>query len=405
MIPVCYQRVRPGSTKFVKINVIDMQKVNLAKINVCYDRKKRATSKKAASVEIELYLNRKRKYLSTGVSVLPSEWSDRTKRVVKRRDSDELNALIDAWIKKVTSVTTKMFEDGIADLDTAVALIGNVKSGCSTFIEYCERRRDERNVRDSTRQRYSVFIRFLKEWGKIVTFSDCNVSNVRTMNEFLQRKGYKDSTIYDYNKFLKLFINDAIIDEYIDKNPYARLPFKIKRGDNTYVDCLTEEQFNSLKNLKVKTPHIEQAKDLFLFQCYTGLPYSDLMKFDYEDCVRETNGKLMYHSCRQKTKIDFFFQLITPALEILKKYDYKLPKLSNQKYNDYLKVIGAMIGVERLHTHMGRGTAATMFLSKGMSINVVQKVLGHTSLRQTIRYARTLNKDIKGAFDDLEDKF
>lgn len=63
-----------------------------------------------------------------------------------------------------------------------------------------------------------------------------------------------------------------------------------------------------------------------------------------------------------------------------------------------------MIGVDSLHSHMGRATAATMFLSKGMPINIVSKVLGHTNLRQTQRYARTLSRDVRSAFDALEDK-
>ena len=113
---------------------------------------------------------------------------------------------------------------------------------------------------------------------------------------------------------------------------------------------------------------------------------------------------MFYHAKRTKTDTDFVFILLEPAVEILEKYNYKLPIMSNQKYNDYLKIIGVMIGYDGLHSHAGRGTAATLFLSKGMPINVVQKVMGHKSIRQTLRYARTLNKDVIGAFDNLEGK-
>lgn len=127
------------------------------------------------------------------------------------------------------------------------------------------------------------------------------------------------------------------------------------------------------------------------------------MSFDYANC-EEIGGKLFYHAKRTKTDTDFVFQILSPAVELLKEYNYYLPKISNQKYNDYLKVIGAMIGEPKLHSHMGRATAATLFLSKGMPINIVSRVLGHTSLKQTTRYARTLNKDVMGAFDKLEGK-
>ena len=194
-----------------------------------------------------------------------------------------------------------------------------------------------------------------------------------------------------------------MIDGLIEQNPYKFLPFHIGKGEKQYVDCVTEEQFAAIKKLKLSTPHILHARDLFLFQCYTGLAYSDLASFNYDSC-EEIGGKMFYHAKRTKTDTDFVFQLLKPALEILQKYDFKLPKMSNQRYNDYLKAIGQMVGVDRLHTHMGRATAATLFLSKGMPINIVARVLGHTTLRQTARYARTLNKDVQSAFDALEGK-
>lgn len=97
---------------------------------------------------------------------------------------------------------------------------------------------------------------------------------------------------------------------------------------------------------------------------------------------------------------------------------YEQQKKFYDEYNDY-ESLGAifvywlecgnetaaqMVGVDRLHSHMGRATAATLFLSKGMSINIVARVLGHTTLRQTTRYARTLSKDVQSAFDALEGK-
>ena len=296
-----------------------------------------------------------------------------------------------------------MLKEGITDLSLIPALFNGEQDKNISFIDYCKKRMNERKVHDHTKKRYAVFIRFLQDWGKIISFSDCNVSKVRAMDEFLHKQGKAQCTIYDYHKYLKLFINDAMIDGLLEQNPYKFLPFHIGKGEKQYVDCCTEEQFNEIKKLDLSTTHLQAARDLFLFQCYTGLAYSDLASFDYANCV-EKDGKMFYHAKRTKTDTDFVFQLLSPAVEILEKYDFSLPKISNQKYNDYLKVIGQMVGVERLHSHMGRATAATLFLSKGMSINIVARVLGHTTLRQTTRYARTLSKDVQSAFDALEGK-
>lgn len=376
-----------------------MAKINLS---IIHNRLKRATSKHEVSVELCFCAKRQRKYFSTGVKVTTTQWSDASKMVVKRKDADELNEIIQAYRMRANEIISKMVKEGCCDLNVIISLMNGEDEGTS-FIEYCERRRNERKVCEHTKKRYDVFIKFLKTWGKIKSFQDCNVSKVRSMDEYLHRQDKAQCTIYDYHKYLKLFINDAMIDGLIEQNPYKFLPFHIGKGEKQYVDCVTEDQFAAIKKLNLSTPHILHARDLFLFQCYTGLAYSDLASFDYANC-EEIGGKMFYHAKRTKTDTDFVFQLLKPALELLQKYDFKLPKMSNQKYNDYLKVIGQMVGVDRLHTHMGRATAATLFLSKGMPINIVARVLGHTTLRQTTRYARTLNKDVQSAFDALEGK-
>ena len=378
-----------------------MKKLHL---NIIHNRLKRGTAKKAVSVEIRVSFGSERKYMSTGVLVTPNNWSDTKKMVLSKcKDADLMNETIHAFYLRVKKITDRMIEEGITDLDLIPTLMQNEVCDKTDFIAYCEKRTNERNVCEHTKKRYVVFTKFLRSWGKITLFSDCNVSNVRAMDEFLHKQGKAQCTIYDYHKYLKLFINDAMIDGLLEQNPYKFLPFHIGKGEKQYVDCCTEEQFNDIKKLDLSTHHLLAARDLFLFQCYTGLAYSDLASFDYANCVQK-DGKMFYHAKRTKTDTDFVFQLLSPAVEILEKYDFSLPKISNQKYNDYLKVIGQMVGVDRLHSHMGRATAATLFLSKGMSINIVARVLGHTTLRQTTRYARTLSKDVQSAFDALEGK-
>lgn len=376
-----------------------MSKVTLTFV---HNRLKRGTSKKAVSVELCITGNNQRKYISTGIKVVPSQWSPKS-HVIKNKDSESMNSILNAWMKRAEKVVEKATSDGINDISAIVSLIKGEGDKASSFVDYCEKRKEERKVQPQTKRRYEVFIKFLREWNKIVSFSDCNVANVRAMDEYLNKQGKAQSTIYDYHKYLKLFINDAIVDGLIEKNPYKYLNFHIGKGEKQYVDCINEERFNEIKGLSLKVPHLCKARDLFLFQCYTGMAYSDLMSFDYKNC-EEIGDKLFYHAKRTKTDTDFVFQILAPAKALLEKYNYELPKITNQKYNDYLKVIGHMVGEDRLHSHMGRATAATLFLSKGMPINIVARVLGHTTLRQTVRYARTLNKDVMNAFDNLEGK-
>lgn len=372
--------------------------------DVVFDRRNRASTSSKGSVEIRFSYGRKQKYFSTGVKVFRNQFSVHTKKVVKCADSELMNNTIESYKVRASKIVNDMISSGNIVLDDIPRLMSGNTLANKDFISYCEERAANRKVSDNTKERYWVFIRFLRKFGKIKLFNDVTTANIRNMDEYLHREGKKESTIYDYHKFLKLFCNDACVDGLMEKNPYNRLPFKVSRGEKQYVDCLTQEQFNAIKELNIVTEHINQARDLFLMQCYTGLAYSDLMKFDASCCVQDAEGKYFYHSKRTKTDTDFVFQLLSPAVDILNRYKFKLPNLSNQKFNDYLKVIGAMIDVPYLHSHMGRATAATLFLSNGMPINVVAKVLGHTTIRQTQRYARTLNRDVKSAFDSLEGK-
>lgn len=367
--------------------------------NFVYDRKYVATTKKEGVIEVRFSAKGQQKYFSTGIKVTKGQWKDG--KIVSRPDATELNERIAIIKAKASSIVTLSYRDDFDFSNLTILYKGESKD--IDFPTYCEQRTDKRRVGESTKVRYRVFTRFLRSWGVIKSFSDITVAKVRAMDEYLHSRNVCQATVYNYHKYLKLFINDAVIDGYMQNNPYKRLPFKISRGDKQYVDCLTMEQFNLIRDLTPSNAHLAKARDLFLFQCYTGLAYSDLMAFDFNECTL-IDGKYFYHDKRVKTSVDFVLQLLPQAIEILAKYDYTLPHITNQKYNDYLKVIGSAVGVDSLHSHMGRATAATMFLSKGMALNIVSRVLGHTNIRQTQRYARTLNRDVCSAFDALESK-
>ena len=196
-----------------------MAKINLSIIN---NSLKRATSKHEVSVELCFCAKRQRKYFSTGVKVTTTQWSDASKMVIKRKDADELNEIIQAYRARANEIISKMVKEGCCDLNVVISQMNGEDEGTS-FIEYCERRRNERKVCEHTKKRYDVFIKFLKTWGKIKSFQDCNVSKVRAMDEYLHRQDKAQCTIYDYHKYLKLFINDAMIDGLIEQNPYKFL--------------------------------------------------------------------------------------------------------------------------------------------------------------------------------------
>lgn len=139
--------------------------------------------------------------------------------------------------------------------------------------------------------------------------------------------------------------------------------------------------------------------------CYTGLAYADLAKFDFVKGVENRNGKYVIADRRKKTNEDYFIVLLSPAVRLLKKYDYKLPIISNQQYNIMLKVMAQYADINKnITTHVARHTFAVFALNNGVPIEVVAKMLGHSNIRTTQLYAKVLNSEVEKGFDLLERK-
>jgi integrase len=139
---------------------------------------------------------------------------------------------------------------------------------------------------------------------------------------------------------------------------------------------------------------LQKVKELFIFQCFTGRAYVDMQVFSRSD-VSETDGMKVIRSSRTKTDESFVSLLLPEAERIAEKYGYSLPKLSNQKYNDYLKLLGAGAKLDKVLTsHVARHTFATYLINRDIPIESVSKALGHASIRQTQHYARLLGKKV-----------
>ena len=129
-----------------------------------------------------------------------------------------------------------------------------------------------------------------------------------------------------------------------------------------------------------------------------------MQKFKLSNYTIQEDGTYLIKDKRTKTKTTYTFVLSEKAKAILDKHKGKIPKISNQKFNQYLKLIGQMIGVPTLHSHMGRSTFASTCLNKGMNTDVLKHALGDTTTLETNRYATMQDKTIKEAFEKLKTK-
>lgn len=106
-----------------------------------------------------------------------------------------------------------------------------------TPSEYLDSRIEDKQIRGGTKRHYITLSKFLRGWNKIVTFSDITESNIRNMDEYLKKSGKMQSTVSKYHSLLKAIINDAVVDGYLDYNPYVSKRIRIDRGEKEYVVC------------------------------------------------------------------------------------------------------------------------------------------------------------------------
>lgn len=208
-------------------------------------------------------------------------------------------------------------------------------------------------------------------------------------------------------KFMQIFRKIVLIAKnngWITIDPFANYHIHMKAVDRGY---LTEQELERILEKDFDSRRLEQVRDVFIFSCFTGLSYVDVRNLTKENVVTSFDGKLWLQLHRQKTSTAVNLPLLKTPLAILKKYEDKmpdgrlLPVSSNQKLNSYLKEIADVCGIKKnLTFHLARHTfATTTTLAKGVPIETVSKMLGHTNIKTTQIYARITNDKIR---EDME---
>ena len=378
-----------------------------------FDRKKISSEKRKGLIQIEVRYEKKRKWISTGIKVFKDQWHDK-RYIVNSLDSDELNERLFLCKEKIDSYFNSLMEKGITfswdDFDTFLKRM-DTSTSSETFIDYVARRIEERNdIKPSTKANHRKLLTSLDEFGKILYFSDLTKSNVADYYNFLLGKEViiqgkvqklKLTTTSSYMKFLKVYINDAIQHDKLDKNPCNGL--KVKRGSAENGRWLSLEELSRIENIENIPSSLKIIRDLFLIQCYTGMAYTDLMDFSPEK-LTEIDGVTVLAGKRKKSG-ESYVTVIYPTLKnLLDKYNYNIPKRTNQSYNRALKILSMACNIDKpLATHWARRTCGMLMLNKGYSIEVVAKVLGHSDIKTTQQcYAKILDRTVIDSFKKIE---
>lgn len=192
---------------------------------------------------------------------------------------------------------------------------------------------------------------------------------------------------------LRYFWNTAFSAGKIKSTPFINIRYSAPRQENIF---LTQEEVKKIRDLRITNSRLEKVRDTFLFLCYTGLEFADLRALLPSDIHTSPTGQKYIKKARIKTGIEYLSVLYEDAIEIADYYNGEIPICSNQKMNDYIQELTSMAGIEKnVTTLTARHTYATYLLStRGLSMEIVSKMLGHTTTKQTYTYAKMLDTTV-----------
>lgn len=380
----------------------------------------RRTKKKAdGSVPIEMTISvkGKRRYVSTGRKVKPGDFNPKSQTV---KGDKELNEFLKALKARVYSIETLLMNKGIhVSIETILDVLRNgEQERTMTVLQLFEihnvnvsKRVKQKLISPTTLSKYEVTKDYLERYIKVelkkddILIKDITPSFIDNLFVFLL--GFmSNNTAIQKMKQVKRVIRYAVDEGYIKVSPYK---IKLKK-EKKEVHPLTIKEVKAIKNKEIGIERLDKVRNLFLFECFTGLAFTDLMTLNENDFHIDESGNKWIVKKRHKTNVVATIPLLPIALEILDKYNYKLPHMSNVKYNAYLKEIGDICGIKKnLHSHLARHTWATLLLNAGMNMVSVSKCLGHANSKITeSTYAKVLPEklyeEIKKVSDNLKEE-
>lgn len=251
-----------------------------------------------------------------------------------------------------------------------------------------------------------------------VYLKDLNYSFVIGFEDFLrsyqptdhQRK-IGNNTVMKHIQRLRKMVTMAFKMEWINRDPFVKFKSSFTKSEREF---LSEKELIALEGFSSSINRLEMVRDLFVFSCYTGITYIDIMQLTTNNISKGIDGNFWIITKRQKTNTPVKIPLLEKAQILIDKYANNVranangtlfPQFSNQKINSYLKEIADVCKIKKnLTFHMARHTfATTVTLTNGVPIETVSKLLGHTKLATTQIYAKVIERKVSDDMNALRD--
>lgn len=367
----------------------------------------------------------------TNYKILPKSWDFEKERLKPSASGAlefnvELNNLANCCIREamrkketnqfLSKEDYKQIVQDCIDRDNAVNSEISISHLKTQFLSY-----KSNFVKEGTLKEYRTVFKGLEDFekhkgtklilremdGKFLDQFEVFLSRKKNTNDG-DKEGLLNDTIHKYISTLKVFLKWCNDNDYlVHPDVFKTQKTNFKKKAYNEIIALSESEIQKLMNHDLSDrPSLERVRDLFCLLCYTGQRFEDLINFDPKDIK---NNAWDFISVKVKKRVIVPFEgYIAPAKDILERIGYSVPKISNQKFNEYIKTVGKLAGMDEiikitrysgkqklviekrkydfLSSHVGRRSMVTNLLSRNVPITLVQKLTAHSDIRTLMKY-------------------
>ena len=369
-----------------------------------YCRESKKNKDGLAPIELSLVINGKRCFIQLPRKEAPADF----KRDLNSKKDNDLKDYLRSIRVRLNEIVTTFLRDGEAL--TAAALRDYFKTGgyvlytvgdlFDDFMRILAKRVDV-DLKPKTYRKYEIardkFYKILPPTEPVSAITHAVIMDYQaSMNQYLDYV-----TTNGYCQRVKTVVQFGIDNGRMKVNPFSGI--KLRKGEKS-VQFLTEEEVEKIRTTDFHNESLNKVRDLFVFQAASGLSYTDMAKLVPTDFQVTEDGQYYIHDKRNKTGVYYTAVILEEGVEVLKRYNFRLPIITNHKVNIYLKTIRDLCGIDKpIFSHVARHTYATRCLNRGIRLEVVAKLLGHSTTKITQHYAKLLEKSILAEVQDAFD--
>lgn len=405
-----------------------MKQAQRSTFKLLFYLKKNAPKKNGmVSIMGRITLDGKVSQFSTKLEIMPNTWDLKFGRVQGKSDeARKINQKLDK-IRGTIELqhSESMSNEGFATaekLKNSFLGIGVMENtllkAYKNHIEDYERQVENGTLVSGTMAKYHTVLNALEEFLKIkynrtdIAFKELTSDFIWDFDSYLRSfRGCIHNTVWNYMMPLRKVVLLSVRNGLIFKDPFEEYKIKLKETDRGF---LMKEEIETIIKYEPEFSRDELAKDLFLFSCFTGLSYIDIKNLKESNIQDFFDGHKWIVRRRRKTHVSSNVRLMEIPRKIIDKYkgstktEFIFPVPSNTTCNTNIRKVVKDAGIvkeKKITFHMARHTFATMFLTEGVSLESISKMMGHKDISTTQIYAKITSQKISNDMDLVAHKF